>query len=75
MDGLTLTAHAAQRSTEMSVDLIEITAVIGQPDITYPSPPGHGHGRVISVGGRLAVVHSGTTVITVLWRGRTGRSA
>jgi hypothetical protein len=71
---MTLTAHATERSTQMRLDLDEITATVRQPDLTYPSPPKYGPGRVISVGGRLAVVHSGATVITVLWRGRTCRA-
>lgn len=55
----------------MELTLAEVEDVLAQPDITYPSPPHHGPGRWISVGGRLAIVHDeACRVITVLWRGQ-----
>jgi hypothetical protein len=64
-----ISAHAASRCLEMTIDPAEVLTVITNPEITYPSPRSYGPGRVISVGGRLAVVHCDTSVITVLWRG------
>lgn len=68
-----LTHHARQRSTEMGLSQAEVERALAYPEVTYPSPPAYGPDRKICVSGRLAVVHSGSDVITVLWRGRDQR--
>lgn len=60
----------------MGVDENEIVDAVRYPEVTYPSPSKYGPDRVVSVAGRLAVVHSvgdDPVVITVLWRGESGR--
>lgn len=68
-----ISAHAATRCLEMTVDADEVLGVIADPEITYPSHRSYGPNRFVSVRGRLAVVHCGTDVITVLWRGKDHR--
>ena len=64
--------HAERRMREMRVSWTDIVEVLKNPEVTYPSPPSHGPGRLISLHGRLAVVHNGRgLVVTVLWRGHT----
>lgn len=62
--------HAIERLEQMGLDWSEVIEVVARPEIIYPSPRSHGPDRWISVGGRLAVVHRGCVVITVLWRGQ-----
>jgi len=59
----------------MGLTTAAVQTVVLQPEITYPSPPEYGPGRTISVRDELAVVHTADRqlIITVLWRGRTGR--
>ena len=60
----------------MGVEENEVVATVQYPEVTYPSPSKYGPGRAVSVAGRLAVVHSvgdDVVVITVLWRGESGR--
>jgi hypothetical protein len=71
----TLSRHAQHRSDQMNVTAAEVVDVLVSPELTYPSPHRHGPGRQISVVGRLAVVHHGDHVITVLWHRLEGRSA
>ena len=69
-----LSFHAQVRAAQMCVDESDIIAVIDFPEIVYPSPPNYGPDRLVFVAGRLAVVcGSDGGVITVLWRGHTGR--
>lgn len=71
---VTLSIHAHTRCSEMAVPIDEVESVMRSPEISYPSPAKYGESRLISVGGRLAVVHSADgAVITVLWRGRDSR--
>lgn len=68
---MTASWHAQQRMAEMEVESADVAAVLDSPEVTYPSQRQHGAGRLISLGGRLAVVHNGQgVVITVLWRGQ-----
>lgn len=71
-----LSKHARQRCTEMGVEVDEVLAAVERWELRYPSPPEYGPDRMVSVAGRLAVVHTSTldVVITVLWRGREGRA-
>jgi hypothetical protein len=58
----------------MGVGRAEVVHTLSFYVARYPSPSHHGKGRLVSVGGRLAVVHTATMlVITVLWNGKTGR--
>lgn len=71
-----LTMHALQRCREMIVTRGEVVEVLRQFEVRYPSPQSYGPGRTVTVGGRLAVVHTADLeVITVLWKGRQGRTA
>jgi len=68
-----MTRHPAERFEEMGLTEDDVEAALSYPEITYPSSPHYGPGRNIAVAGRLAVVHNGPTVITVLWHKRSGR--
>lgn len=69
-----LTPHALRRCKEMNVERAEVVEVIERHELQYPSPPGHGPGRLLAVGGRLLVVHTpDMVVITVMWAGAEGR--
>jgi len=68
-----MTRHAAERCEEMGLTEDDVEAALSYPEITYPSPPHYGPGRNIAVASRLAVVHNGPTVITVLWHKRSDR--
>ena len=71
-----ITRHALQRCREMGVDRNEVVEAIVRFESRYPSHPSYGSDRHVSVGGRLAIVHTATLeVITVLWAGRESRGA
>jgi len=67
--------HAQMRMREMGLSHGEVLAVLAEPMVRYPGSPAHGSGRVVAVGGRLAVVYDPATrcVITILWHGLTRR--
>jgi len=63
-----LTRHALQRCKEMGVTRHEVLDTLYRYGARYPSPESYGPNRFISVGGRLAVVHTrDLEIITVLW--------
>jgi len=68
-----MTRHASERCAEMGLTEHDVAVALEAAEISYPSPPEYGHGRNITVAGRLAVVHNGSTIITVLWHARSGR--
>ena len=69
-----LTRHALQRCLEMGVSRGEVVATLLDYESRYPSDPKYGPNRFVTVGPRLAVVHTDSLeVITVLWKGREGR--
>ena len=69
-----LTGHALARCSEMGLNNADIVETIRNPELTYPSAPRYGPGRMVSAKGSLAVVHTTTgTVITVLWHGASSR--
>ena len=69
-----LTLHALDRCRQMNVARGEVVSVLHDYETRYPSPASYGPDRFVSVGRRLAVVHTSTLeVITVLWAGRDGR--
>ena len=66
--------HARDRCLEMGIERAEVVDVLARPLATYPSPAWYGPGRLVSIGGRLAIVHTPDwVVITVLWDGQTSR--
>lgn len=68
--------HARERCLEMGVERAEVVRTLLRPVTTYPASDRYGPNRRISVGGRLAVVHTEDwVVITVLWDGQTRRDA
>ena len=73
-DSCLLTYHAQHRCSQMGLTIDDVASVLRSPQLTYPSPPEYGPGRMISVADSLAVVHRGPDVITVLWHGRTSRT-
>lgn len=69
-----LTVHALERCQQMTLTRSDVVGVLRTPEVTYPSPASYGIGRMTSVGGRLAVIHTANLeVITVLWHGRESR--
>ena len=71
-----ISRHAHARCVEMRVQRDEVVETLVNPWATYPSSAHYGAGRRISVGGRLAVVHTDDwVVVTVLWNGQNARAA
>ena len=73
-ESIELSYHAELRCSQMGLTRDDVLSVLRSPQLTYPSPPKYGPGRMISVADPLAVVHRGSNVITVLWHGRAGRT-
>lgn len=69
MKRVTLSNHARLRCDQMGVAPEVARMVAGDPDITYSA----GGGRIAAVAAGLAVILEGSTVVTVLWAGKTGR--
>lgn len=66
----------------MHVQPKHVVRAVRRPAIRYPSGPGYPPGRIVSVAGAVAVVHTlpaaddgSVEVITVLWHGAEGRTA
>jgi hypothetical protein len=76
MANWTLTHHAQLRIQQIHITPAEVDVALEAPEISYPCGPDY-PGRSVVLGGRLAIVvdDSSPIVVTVLWRGATGRAA
>lgn len=71
---ITISRHAQHRRKQMGVTEDEIRRAIANPDLMYPSGPGHPEGRYCVQQGRIVVVmDKHNEVVTVLWHLAEGR--